>query len=76
MWCSAADSHLQLLDRAVSGVQFLTGGVFRRDIAYRRSVAVLCMLYTIRCNPMHPINDALPVSVSQMYLACCPVKER
>ena len=51
---------IKLLDRAVSGAQFLTGGVFERDIAHRRSVAVLCMLYKIRCNPMHPLNDALP----------------
>ena len=27
--------------RAVSGVRFLTGGVFECDIAHRRSVAVL-----------------------------------
>ena len=33
--------------------------MFECDIA-RRSVAVLCMLYKIRCNPMHPLNDALP----------------
>ena len=39
----------------------LTGGVFECDIAHRPSVAVLCMLYKIRCNPMHPFNDALPV---------------
>ena len=29
----------KLLDRAVSGARFLTGGVFECDIAYRRSVA-------------------------------------
>ena len=29
-------------------------------ISHRRSVAVLCMLYKIRCNPMHPLNGALP----------------
>ena len=46
--------------RAVSGARFLTGGVFECDIAHRRSVAVLCKLYNIRCNPMHPLNDALP----------------
>ena len=50
---------LKPLDRAVSGAQFLTGGVFECDIAHRRSVAV-CMLYKIRCNPMHPLTDALP----------------
>ena len=60
VWCSAADTHLKLLDRVVSGALFLTGGVFECDIAHRRSVAVLCMLYKIRCNPMHPLNDALP----------------
>ena len=47
VWCSAADTHLKLLDRAVSGARFLTGGVFECDIAHRRSVAVLCMLYKI-----------------------------
>ena len=35
-------------------------GVFECDIAHRRSVAVLCMLYKIRCNPVHPLNDAQP----------------
>ena len=60
VWCSAADSHLKLLDREVRGAQFLTGGMFERDIAYRRSVAVLCILYEIRCNPVHPLNGALP----------------
>ena len=51
-WCSAADTHLKLLDRAASGSRFLTGGVFECDISHRRSVAVLCMLYKIRCNPV------------------------
>ena len=57
--CSAADTHLKLLDQAVSGARFLTGSVFECDIAHRRSVAVLCMLYKIRCNPVHPLNGAL-----------------
>ena len=43
-----------------SGDRFLTGGVFKCDISHRRSVAVLCMLYKIRCNTVHPINGALP----------------
>ena len=60
VWCTAADTHLKLLDRAVSGARFLTGGVFECDIARRRSVAVLCMLYKIRCYPVHPLNGALP----------------
>ena len=60
VWCSPADTHLKQLDRAVSGARFLTGGVFECDISHRRSVAVLCMLYKIRCNPVHPLNGALP----------------
>ena len=34
--------------------------MFECDIPYRRSAAVLRMLYKIRCNPMSPLNDALP----------------
>ena len=60
VWCSAAVTHLKWLDRAVSGARFPTGDVFECDIAYRRSVAVLCMLYKIGCNPLHPLNGALP----------------
>ena len=60
VWCSAADTHLKLLDRAVSGARFLAGGVFECDISHRRSVSVLCILYKIRCNPVHPLNGALP----------------
>ena len=58
--CSAADTHLKLLNRVVSGARFMTGGVFECDIAHCQSVAVLCMLYKIRCNTMHPLNSALP----------------
>ena len=41
VWCSAADTHLKLLDRKVSDDSFLSGGVFECDIAHRRSVEVL-----------------------------------
>ena len=68
VWCSAADTHLRPLDRAVSGASFLTGGVFVCDLAHRRSVAVLCMLHKIRCNPMHPLCGALPVPMCRCGL--------
>ena len=61
VWCSAADTHLRLTDRVISGASFLTGGVFECDPVHRRSVAVLCMLYKIRYNPLHPLYGALPV---------------
>ena len=61
VWCSAVDTHLRLLDRVVSGASFLTGGVFACDLAHRRSLSVLCILYKIRCSPMDPLYGALPV---------------
>ena len=60
VWCSAADTHLKLMDRAASGVQFITGGMFECDNSHRRSVAVLCMFYQISCNPVHTLNGAQP----------------
>ena len=63
VWCSAADTHVKLLDHVVSGASVLTGGEFECDLAHCRSVAKLCMLYDIRCNPMHPLYGALPVLV-------------
>ena len=35
--------------------------MFECDLAHRRSVSVLCMLYKIRCTPLHPLYGALPV---------------
>ena len=59
--CASADTDLKLLDLVVNGACFLTGGRLDCDLADCRSVAVLCMLYKIRCNPMHPLCGALPV---------------
>ena len=43
--------------------------MFECDLAYRLSVAVLCMLYKIRCNPMHPLSGALHVLVRVTHSA-------
>ena len=59
VWCSAADSHLKLLDRVIRSADFLAGGVLDCNLAHRRSVAEL--LFKIKCNPMHPLNGALPL---------------
>ena len=72
VWCSAADTHLKLLGRAVSGARLLTGSVFECDIAHRRSVAVLCVLYKIRCNPMHPLTMRYLDRMCQYGLTRCP----
>ena len=67
VWCSAADTHLKMLDRAVSSARLLTGAVFECDIAHRRSVAVLCMLYKIRCNPvLYPVNLFMELYLDHM----------
>ena len=60
VWCSDADTHLNLLDRVVSGASFLTGSVFECDLAHRRSVAVLCMLYSSLWNDLsNPVLDGV-----------------
>ena len=75
VWCSSADptspvhktrqsntiEYLKLMDRVATGARFLTGGVFGCDIEHRRSVAVLCILYKIRCKSLHPYYGAQPV---------------
>ena len=53
--------HLKLLDRVVSGAYFIAGGVLNCNLFHRRSVAVLCMLYKIRCNLKHPLCGTLPL---------------
>ena len=62
------EKHLRSVYRAASQILGILGkswrmfhdSVFECDIVHRQSVAVLCMLYKIRCNPMHPLNGALP----------------
>ena len=61
VWCSAADTHLKLLDSVVIGDCFSTSGVLECNIAHLQSVSVLCMLSKSGCNPMHPLCGAFPV---------------
>ena len=60
MWCSAADSHLKLLDRVVRITGFLAGGVLECNLAHH-TLAEFCMLYKIMSNPLHPLCSALPL---------------
>ena len=62
VWCSAAGSHLKLLDRVVRSAGFLAGGVLDCNLTHRRSVVELCMPFKIKSNPMHLLNGALPLS--------------
>ena len=45
MRCSAANSHIKQLDRVFRSAGFLAGAVLDGNLARRRSVAELCMLY-------------------------------
>ena len=45
-----------------SAVCFLAAGVLEYNLAHRRSVGELCMLFKIKSNPMHPLSSALPLS--------------
>ena len=70
MWCSAADSHLKLLDRVVRSSGYLAGGVLECNLTHRRSVAELCMLFKIKSNPMHPLSGALPLPCVPARVIC------
>ena len=47
VWNSAAESHLNLLDRVVKSANFLPDGRVSCNVSHRRDVASLCMLYKI-----------------------------
>ena len=47
--------------------------MFECDLANRKSVAVLCMLHKIRCNPMHPLCGSLPVPYEPVRVTRCAV---
>ena len=75
VWCLAADSHLKLLDRVVRSAGFLARGVLDCNLAHRRSVAELCMLFKIKSNTMYPLSGTLrlpyvPGSVTRGAFGC------
>ena len=59
VWCSAADTHLKLLDRALNNIRFLLPNI-SLDLEHRRKVSGLSMLYKIFHNTDHPLNACLP----------------
>ena len=60
VWCSAVESHLKLLGRVVRSAGFLAGGVLECNLAHRRSVAELRLLFKVKSNPS-PLCGALPL---------------
>ena len=47
--------------------------MFKCDLAHRRAVAVLCMLYKIRWDPLHPLYGAFPVPYVPVRVTRCAV---
>ena len=65
MRCSAADSHLKLLDRAVRSAGFLAGLVLECNLAHRRLLLLLLLLKKVSSarlaeSDMHPISPKTP----------------
>ena len=60
VWSSAAECHLKLLDRVLSRVRFLCTEADLVNLAHRRSVGALCLLYKIFMNSDHPFHTFLP----------------
>ena len=74
VWCSDADdSHLKLLAIVVRSAGFLPGGILECNLAHRRSVAELYMLFKIKSIPMHSLSCALPLPYmcGACYTWCC-----
>ena len=51
--------QIDALDKVVRSAGILAGGVLECNLARRRYVAELCMLFKIKSNPMHPLSGAL-----------------
>ena len=74
MWCSAADAHLKTSGPCSMWCAFLNlGSMFDCDIAHRRSVEVLYLLYKNRSKPMNTLYGVLhvphvPVRVTRVDL--------
>lgn len=59
VWMSAADSHLDLLDRAFSSIRYLLSDL-TLSLSHRRTVGALCILYKIINADSHPLKQHLP----------------
>ena len=67
---ATADSHIKLLDRVVRSVSIIASGVFECNLVHPGSVTVLCMLFKIKSNPMHPLRSAFPMPYVPAMLVC------
>ena len=59
VWSSAANSHLNLLDKNLRAIKFLIPDL-NVDLWHRRAVSSLCILYKIFHTADHPLHQDLP----------------
>ena len=59
VWSSAADSHLDLLDKNLRSRKFLIPNL-TISLQHHRFISSLCVLYKICHNPSHPLHSELP----------------
>ena len=59
VWCSAADSHLKLLDKNLWACKFLIPNL-TISLQHCCFISSPCMLYKIFHNPSHPLHPELP----------------
>ena len=64
LWCAAADTHLKLLDRLVSGACFLTVGVFECDMhivdLWQCVLHAVLSLHIYKRLSLLDVEDAIP----------------
>ena len=74
--CSAADSHLKLLDRVVRSASFLAGGVFDCNLVHHRSIAELSRIFimlqqynnTFYCNKITKNTIGTVIKIQMAWL--------
>ena len=55
-------------EKTPPGCCFLAGGALECNRAHHRSVAALCMVFTIKSSPMHRLRGALPLLYVPEYV--------
>lgn len=59
VWMSAADCHLNLLDRSLNSIRFILPDL-PLDLAHRRRVGALSIFFKIFNNNQHPLHSFIP----------------
>ena len=72
VWCSAAVSHLELLNKNLNAIKFLISNL-EIDLWHRNAFSSLCILYKVSHNTDHPVHALLP---SWSYIPATPCNQK